>query len=293
MARALLNTTLEFGLVSVPIAVMPMESKQEVELDRGLPVFNDKDEVVDYHALNTIEVDALTRVPRGETVPLHGVFTEKPDKKEKSTWTGFKPIAPEAMEAIDENTKIDTFLIDGFIPKSDIPFERARGSYYLAPKQGMAKQLRLLYEALKATDRAGILKIVIRKRQHAAVVYAQNGGIFLSVLAWGEDYAQAKEAAEVLATADADPKMVSMAMTLIEAMEVSRDDLDALKDDLRLEKENLLNAALNGEAITVTAKSGPVETAGDLMAKLEASLAAAAPKAKGSSKKAKAVTTAA
>lgn len=289
MSRSVLNTTLELGLVTVPIKVHPTRTRNEITLDRATPVFTEVDGeqvATGYHAIEQVELDAVTRLPRDEQV-IYGIFESKPDPKDRATWSGFRPIAPDALEAIAEETKIESLAIDGFIDAKDVPMERVMGCYYLAPNNGAGKQLRLLHDALAATGKYGILKIAIRGKQRAAVVYAKDGAIYMNLLAWAEDCAEYETAGDPIASATAaDPKMVAMAVQLIETMTATREDLDAMSDDLRPKKQALVEAALAGKTIEITAQPEKVEDAGDLMAKLEASLAASGPK-KVAAKKAK------
>lgn len=291
MARSVLNTTLEFGLVSVPIKVMPVESKQEVDLDNAIALTEITGAKIStvYHACSQLLIDAVTKlaIARDGATFVKGRFESKPDKDDRSTWSDFKAIDPDALAAIKAETKLDAFAIEGFIPMAEVPTERVKGCYFLAPEKGMGKQLKLLHDALAATNRAGILKIALKERQHPAVVYAKNGGLFMNTLAWAEDFQTANEAGDAFAGAEVAPNMLAMAMTLIEQMELDADALDGLTDDLRPKKEALLEAALAGETIEVTPKEDPKESAGDLMAKLEASLAAAGPKAKAAKAKKK------
>jgi Ku protein len=281
MSRSILNTTLELGLVTVPIKVHPTKSAKEITLDRATPVFTEVDSeqvATGYHAIERVELDAVTRLPRSEQV-IYGIFESKPDAKDRATWSDFRPIAPEALEAIAAQTKIESLAIDGFIDAKDVPMERVLGCYYLAPDNGAGKQLRLLHDALAATGKYGILKIAIRDKQHPAVVYAKDGAIYMNLLAWAEDCAEYETAGDPIASAQAaDPKMVAMAVQLIESMTATREDLDALSDDLRPKKAALVEAALAGNEIEITASPEKIEDAGDLMAKLEASLAASGPK---------------
>lgn len=267
MARSVLNTTLEFGVVSVPIAVMPARSSRDVELDNASP---------DGNAMNQVYVDAVlgTKCERADW--RKGIFRSKPDKKDRSTWGDFTEIPADAIAEIEEGAQVETFEIKEFVPLAEVPFERARGCYFIAPQHGSggaaSKPLKLLYEALKQSKRAGVVKIVIRKRQHPAVIYAKNGGLFLNTLAWAEDFAAAKEAEEVLAAAEAEPKMVAMAIDLVEALGGDGTLLDSMTDDLRPEKERLLEEALAGKPVKAKAKAKPEKKSDDLAALLEESI---------------------
>lgn len=285
MARSILNTSLEFGLVSVGVSVMPVESKGDILLHTASAEGN---------ALNQVYLDSITRLESPRDEWQKGMFTEIGDKDDRATWKGFRPIAPEALAAIKEETKLESFEIVGFIPAEDIPSERAKGCYFLAPQRGAAsaKHLKLIHDALVASGRAGILKIVIKERQHPAVIYAKNGGLFMNTLAWAEDFARADEAGDAFADAAAKPEAVALAVTLIEQLSVGVEALDELSDDLRPKTAELMEAALAGKAIKATGKKAAEKPTDDLEALLTASVQAASKpktKTKASSKQATAL----
>lgn len=281
--RAIANTTLEFGVVSVPVALRKVSENGDLALDTASP--DDNARVQRY-------VDSVTGADcTDNAICKKGVFMSKPDKDDRSTWHDFREIPKETLAEIKEETKIETIEILGFLPQSEVPFERALGCYYLAPQKGQtsaAKPLKLLREALAETGKAGVLKLVLKDRQRPAVVYAKDGGLYVNTMVWAEDFKEAAQAAEVLeAVAQPEAKMVALAVDLVDGMSVDRAVLDGLSDDYRPKLLSLYEAALAGEEIAVTEKveKEKVET-DNLEALLQASIKQAKPKGKGKPKKA-------
>lgn len=254
---AVVNTTLEVGMLSVPVGLNKVAESKDVKIDRASQNGN---------KIKRVERDELTSEVVESDDVQRGVFADD----------GFKPIPADALEEIELATKIDTFAIEEFVSLEDVPFERATSCYFIAPQKGVnAKPLRILYEALKASGKAGVFKFVLRSRQHAAVLYAQNGGLYVNTLVWAEDWTRAKRAQESLDGIEVDPKMVALAVDLIDNMTEGREAIDALTDDLRPLKQQLVDDALAGRKVKAPEKKKvAVADAGDALEQaLRASLA--------------------
>lgn len=257
MGRTVQNSTLNIGLLSVPVALRKITQKQDVKLDRASAAGN---------PIGRLEIDKVTgEVIEGEV--QHGKFDGET----------FRPIPQAALDAIEAETKIDSFEIEHFIPLKEVPWERVQDAYYLAPQThgGSAKPLRLLYEALKRSKRAGVFKLTLTKRQHAAVVFAHNGGLVVNLLAFAADFQQSHEADEAIARADVKPAEVALAVELIEMKAADPGVIDTLEDDLVPLKQRLLDEALAGRTIKATAKKAPAPSQDVLLDSLRKSVEAA------------------
>lgn len=263
---AMRNTTLSFGLLTVPVALHKVSTREDVKIDRASPNGN---------KLKRVEIDSVT----GETVDsLHvqrGIYDNP------RTGEGFREIPDAAIDAIEAETKLDGFQIEGFIPLKDVPFERVQDAYFLGPQKGAnAKPLRLLHEALRRTKKAGVLKFVLTKRQYAGVVYALNGGLVLNIVAFASDFRRAAEASDSIAHIDADAKMTALTVELVESMTVERSTLDVMEDDLVPLKQRLVEAALAGKPVKTKSKRKAEVDGGDVIERLQASIDASKKRAK-------------
>lgn len=265
MASTVTNSTLQFGILSIPVALRAISDPKEVSFGRASSAGN---------PVKRVDLDEVT----GEAV-------NSDNPAVKGVWDGevFKPISAESIEAIDEASKLDAFEISTFVPLSTVPWERAKASYFLAPQKSKsgpasgAKAMALLHRALVKTKKAGVMKLNLRgSLQHLAVVYAHGDGLFVTLLVWSEDWAQADEA-NVLEGVKVESAMVEQAANLVNAL--STDDpqgaFDSLVDDRRAKRAELVEAALAGKPIKAKkATKKAVEPEG-LEALLTASLAAA------------------
>jgi DNA end-binding protein Ku len=260
MARTVLNTTLDFGVISIPVALRKVGTKADVRLDRAS---------LNGNRIGRQEIDKET----GEILDRESI--------QYGVWDGdeFRPIPQDAIDAIEAATKIENFEIDYFVPLKDIPWERATAAYYLAPQRDVkiVKPLKLLAEALAKTKRAAALKLCLDKRQYPAVIYEKDGGLFVNLLSFASDFREANEASEALAGVATVKAELDLAVQLVQAQSAEAEVLDSFEDDLVPEKQRLVEAALGGKKLTTLRdRKKPKPAADDMLAKqLEASIAQA------------------
>lgn len=271
MASTSINTTLQVSAITIPVGMRKIKQSQDVKIERA--TLDGNKAVQRLFDAQVAEDDA--------NITAENVLTDEDFQYGVFESEGvFKPISADAIKEIEEATKLDTFAVEEFIPVSAIPWERATDTYFLAPQRGKggaasAKAMALLNRAMRKAKKAGVMKICLTKRQYLAVVYAKGDALFVTLLAWAEDWAQADEA-NVLAGVAVDAAQVDMAVTLIEAL--ATDDaqtaLDSKVDDLRVEKAALVEAAKAGKPVKAKAKKVASEDPSGLEALLAASLAA-------------------
>lgn len=240
-------TMLEIGeegsAFAIPISLKKIGSKSDVTFDSASPGGN---------PLKEVKVDLVTGevVPSGEV--QKGTFRSKPRKSDKATWGDFAVVKPEDLDTIAEATALDTFVVEHFIALADVPMERVQDAYFIAPASGMSsKPLVMLARALKRKKAAGVFKMVKTSRQHLAVVYEKDGGLIVNTLAYANDFAAVREAAEALA---AQPVKIArgeqeMAETLIGMLTSPADVLDSYEDDLVVLKADLIERAAQGKEL--------------------------------------------
>lgn len=261
------NTMLEIGSLIVPVKLDKISVRSEVKIDRASPNGN---------KLKRVEIDSVT----GETVEYHdvkrGVFDNPRDG------SGFREIPQHALDAIEIETEIDSFVVEHFIPINDLPMERVSDAYYLTPQAGVSgKPLKLLHEALRRSKKAGVFKLQLTKRQYLAAIYAHNGALIVNLLYFASDFKKAKHAGDSLADVEVKPDQVKLATQLIEAYTADASVIDTFEDDLISLKRDLLDQALAGKTLTSTKKPAPKVEQDDLAAQLAASVEAAEKKRKG------------
>jgi len=203
MARPIWTGTLSFGLLHVPIQLMPGERRTDLSF-RMLDSRNNKP--VRYERVNS---------DTGEEVPWKDIV--KAFEYNKGSYVvldeeDIRAAAPESHEAVEIEAFVDADAI------SPVYYEKP---YVLVPGKKAEKGYVLLRETLAETGKIGIARVVIRTREYLAAVIPQQHALILMLLRYpqelvdAEDYTiPSKSAAEYRVTR----KELEMARALIESM---------------------------------------------------------------------------
>jgi DNA end-binding protein Ku len=219
MPRELWKGAIQFGLVHIPISLYPAEQSNELSftmLDRrdlqpvGYKRYNKStgDEVPYEQIVKGYEYD------EGRFITL-----EKED---------FKRANVEASQTID---------IVGFVDAKDIPPYFFESPYYTAPGKHGEKGYALLREVLERTGKVAIANVVIRTRQHLAVLYPRDNLLVLNTLRFRDELRDAEDikAPADLKDAKVKPNELSMAERLVDDMVIKwkpEEFRDTYREDL-------------------------------------------------------------
>src|ERR1700754_4437629 len=120
------------------------------------------------------------------------------------------------------NTKASqTIEIMSFTDAGNITPEYYETPYYVAPQKGGQKVYALLREALKRQEKVAIANVVVRTRQHLAVVMPEDDILLVNTLRFADEIRGAKDIgvdAPSAKSAGLAAKEISMAEKLIEDM---------------------------------------------------------------------------
>ena len=250
---------ISFGLVNVPIKLYSAVSKKTVR----------------FHQLNgetgsriqQKRVDSTT----GEEVPYESLV-----KGFELTKDRYVIINPDELDALDPE-KSRTIDIEDFVDLADIDPVYYDHPYYLVPDKGAAKAYGLLLNAMRESGRVAIARVVLRsKEQLVAIRPARDGDvlmmetmIFADEVVPKEDLDELPEAEELKVSA----REVKMAQQLIDSL-ATEFEPERYKDSYREKVLELIEAKAAGEEIAVAPEAPAPAKVPDLMAALEASLAA-------------------
>ena len=250
---------ISFGLVNVPIKLYSAVSKKTVR----------------FHQLNgetgsriaQKRVDSVT----GEEVPYENLV-----KGYELTKDSYVLINPDELEAL-EPEKSRTIDIEDFVDLADIDPVYYDHPYYLVPDKGAAKAYGLLLNAMQESGRVAIARVILRsKEQLVAIRPARDGSVLMMEPMIFAD--------EVVSTGDIDglpdadelkvsDREVAMAQQLIDSLS-SAFEPERYKDSYREKVLDLIERKAAGEEITTVPEAPAPAKVPDLMAALEASLAA-------------------
>jgi DNA end-binding protein Ku len=169
MARPIWTGTLSFGLLNVPVSLMPGERRTDLQF-RMLDSRDRKP--VRYERVNA---------DTGEEVPWKDVV--KAYEYDKGSYVvleeaDIKAAAPESHETVEVET---------FVDASDIDPRYFEKPYVLVPAKKAEKGYVLLRETLRGSARVGIARVVIRTREYLAAVMPQGDALVLMLLRYPQE----------------------------------------------------------------------------------------------------------
>ena len=250
---------ISFGLVNVPIKLYSAVSKKTVR----------------FHQLNgdtgsriaQKRVDSVT----GEEVPYENLV-----KGYELTKDRYVLITPDELETL-EPEKSRTIDIEDFVDLSEIDPVYYDHPYYLVPDKGAAKAYGLLLNAMKESGRVAIARVILRSKEqlvairpgHEGTVLMMETMIFADEVVPTGDIDGLPEAEELQVS----EREVAMAQQLIESL-VTDFEPERYRDEYREKVLELIERKAAGEEIAVQPEAPKPTKVPDLMAALEASLAA-------------------
>ncbi|MEZ5124945.1 MAG: Ku protein [Thermoleophilia bacterium] len=169
MPRPIWKGAISFGLVNVPVALFPAESRDTLrfrQLDRSTlsPVREQR-----VNEQTGREVAWADIVKGYEYEPTH-----------------FVVVSDEELETLDPRAS-HTIAIETFVAAAEIDPQYYDRPYYVAPTRGGEKGYALLREALKRSDRVAIAKVVIRTKEYLAAVVPVGKLLLLELLRYAHE----------------------------------------------------------------------------------------------------------
>ena len=183
-------------------------------------------------------------------------------------------IEPEELEALDPKAT-KTIDIEEFVDLVEIDPIFYDHSYYLAPTAGGAKAYALLLEAMREAGKVGIGRVVLRSKQQLCALRPAGDVMTMATMLFGDEVVAPDRIDELDAVgeAQATQRELKMAQQLIESLS-GEFDPTKYRDEYRERVIDLIERKAAGEEIAVQPQAEETSPAPDLMAALEASLAA-------------------
>lgn len=219
MPRQLWKGAIQFGLVNIPVSLYPAEDRTEL----SFAMLDKRDlQPVGYKRYNKSTGDevAFEDIVKGyELEDGRYVTLDSED---------FRRANVEATQTVD---------ISGFVDADAIAPYYLESPYYLAPDKHGAKGYALLREVLERTGKVAIATVVIRTRQHIAMLYPHDNVIVLNTLRYDNELRDSRtlDVPKGLKEAKVHPNEIRMAERLIGDMAIEWDPSqfhDTYHDDL-------------------------------------------------------------
>jgi DNA end-binding protein Ku len=259
MARSIWSGAISFGLVNVPVKLFSAVSPKTVR----------------FHQLNgeTGNRIAQKRVDRetGEEVPYENLV-----KGYELTRDRYVVLSPDELEALDPE-KTRSIDIEDFVDESEIDPLFYDHPYYLVPDKGAAKAYGLLLSAMEEAGKVAIARVVLRSKEQLVAIRPHRDGnlLMMETMIFADEVVPPEELDGLPDKQDlkASARELKMAQQLIESL-ASEFEPERYHDEYREKVLELIEAKAQGEEIAVQPEAPKAERVPDLMAALEASLAA-------------------
>ena len=259
MPRVIWKGSISFGLVTIPVQLFSAVSRKTVRFNQldaqtGARVRHKKVSSADDSELLAERIVKGYELPSGDYVTVSDAELEQ--------------LAPVAARTID---------IDAFVDLADIDPVFYDSAYHLVPDEATAKPYKLLAEAMQEANKVAVCHFVMRSKQHLAAIRPVDGRLMLSTMVYADELVAAGDldGFDGLGDIAVDERETAMASQLIAALEADFEP-DRYRDSYREALLELIERKASGDTTaTVVAPSPTSDTVVDLMAALEASVAAA------------------
>jgi DNA end-binding protein Ku len=256
MPRAIWSGAISFGLVNVPVKLFTATSQKDVRFNQ----LHDKDG-------GRIQQRRVCS-KCGEEVGLEDIVKGYEISRDR-----YVKIAPEELDALDPKAT-RTIDIEDFVDLDEIDPIVYESTYYTVPEKGASKAYRLLLDAMKSTNKVAIARVVLRNKQHLVALRPIDGAISLGTLLYEDEIVPTSSLEELPEEVEVSDRELKMAEQLIESLS-SDFEHGKYRDEYRNQVLEMIERKAAGEEIAVAAPEEKVTPVVDLMAALEASLAAA------------------
>jgi DNA end-binding protein Ku len=257
MARSMWRGAIQFGLVTIPV-------KLYLATEQGGIGFN------------LLHASCLNRIQMKVYCPQHDEVIPRSETVRGYEWSKGKyvVVTDEDTESVPLKT-VRAIEIEMFVPASrESGAQFVKQAYYLEPEQIGAKAFYLLKSVLADQGKSAICKIVLKDREQLAALNPFNKTMLLTTLHWPDEVRAMDELNLPEDQIDIKASEKKMAEQLVASM-TGEFDADDYSDDYRQALMAVIERKVAGEKPEPAAARAEPTNITDLMAALEASVAAA------------------
>jgi DNA end-binding protein Ku len=253
--RAIWKGAISFGLVNIPIALYSATRSEEVRF-----------RLLRAGDLSPVNYKRVAETD-GKEVPWDKIVKGYEYEKGKFVVLkdeDFRRVDIEATQTVD---------ITSFVKLAEVNPIFFHKPYYMEPQKGGDKAYVLLRDALRASGKIAIAKVVIKTRQHLAAVKPQEKGLMLELMHFASELIDIDEF-KLPESKDTGKKELQMAQALIDSMSDEwkpEDYVDEYREALEKVIEDKLEHGDKSEP--KTARKPKATNVIDLVAVLQKSLA--------------------
>jgi len=255
--RAIWSGALSFGLVNVPVKLYPATRSKDVRFNQLHAPDGARIRQKRVCALDGAEVSS-EEIVKGYEI--------SPDRYVTISQEELDSVAPKASRLIEIEEFVDLAEIDPLYFES---------SYYLVPDKGAAKSYSLLHRAMADRSKVAIGTVVLRSKEYLTAIRPLGDTLTMATMRFADEIVS-RDDLEGLpdAAAEAPERELAIARQLVESLSAPFEP-GKYRDTYREALLAMIERKAEGETITVQPETVVAPKAVDLMAALEASLAAA------------------
>jgi len=253
--RPIWSGAISFGLVNVPVKLFSAVSSKDVRFHQLDAKSNAR--------VKQKRVSAAT----GEEVAYEDIvkgYELSPDTYVTITSDELEALDPKATKSIDIEDFVDLDTID------PVYYERP---YYLVPDKGGTKAYALLREAMRETNKVGIARVVLRTKQYLAAIRPKGDALVLETMLFADEVVPDDDLDLPREEVEVSEREEKMARQLIDSLS-SDFEPGKYRDEYRERVLALIEQKASGQEVVVEEQTEEPTKVVDLMAALEASLAA-------------------
>lgn len=258
MPRAMWSGSISFGLISLPVKAYSATRRERIDFD----LLHDEDG-------GKIEYKRVCAKDH-EEVPWEDIirgYEIEPGRYVTFTKDELEALQPDKTRTID---------IEDFVKLDEIDPMLYDSPYYLLPEPGAMRAYELLHQSMDEMGVVAVARVVMRTRQRlVAIRPLEDGMLSMETLHFAAEVREAPEMPERPEQSSPSKREVTMARSLIKELTVPF-DAGRYPDTYRTQVLELIERKSEGEVIeSPVSGEQPSTAANDIMAALEASLAAA------------------
>jgi DNA end-binding protein Ku len=257
MPRPIWSGAISFGLVNVPVKLYSAVNRKTVR-------FNQLNKETG-NRIQQKRVDPDT----GEEVPYEQIVKGYELTKER-----YVVITPEELDALDPE-RSRTIDIEDFVDLEEIDPVYYDHPYYLVPDKGAAKAYGLLLGAMSEANKVAIARVVLRSKEQLVAIRPAGDVLMMETMIFHDEVVPSHDIDELPEAQElkASDRELKMAQQLIDSLS-SEFEPERYHDEYREKVLELIERKAQGEEIVVQPEAPQPARVPDLMAALEASLAA-------------------
>jgi len=255
MPRAIWSGAISFGLVNIPVKLFSAVSRKTVRFHQ-----------IDGETGSRIQ-QRRVNPETGEEVPYERLvkgYEIGPDRYVIIEPAELDSLSPEKTRTIEIEDFVDLDQID------PVYYERP---YYLVPDKGGQKAYALLRNAMRETNKVGIARVVLRTKQYLAAIRPLDDALVMETMLFSDEVNPLDELDLPGPDVDVTEREEKMARSLIDSLTTDFEP-SKYRDEYRERVLELIEQKASGQEIVVEDTAEEAPRVVDLMAALEASLAA-------------------